>query len=215
MTDLNFKKLTNSYMVGTNASTGPNACKSTISGKITIQKHVDGLPVTEIGKYAFYGCHKITEVNIEADIVIFHINAFDRCSKLTKINIPSSTEILSKYAISFTTQSVDQSSGTAEIVIGINSKLKVLSAHSIWNRANINIFLCGKTNPSYYEAKWYDGVNNLNIYSPFYNVPFCDQKTKIGIHNECDITKLYAAQTCQHHFNIMSNIKTLFLLFIL
>ena len=84
---------------------------------------------------------------------------------------------MNKYAITYTTQSMQRASGTSEIIFEPHSKIRRLSTYAIGNRANINIFLCGITNPSYYENLWCDDTNTLNIYSPFENIPFCDKMT--------------------------------------
>ena len=51
---------------------------------------IEGLPVTEIGKWAFSGCETVEKVTLPNTITFINDNAFSGCTKLTEINIPDS-----------------------------------------------------------------------------------------------------------------------------
>ena len=61
------------------------ACSSYVNGDITI--HQD---VIHIGDYAFYGCKKITSVNIPDSVSSIGVQAFYNCSNMASVNIPNS-----------------------------------------------------------------------------------------------------------------------------
>lgn len=63
------------------------ACKSSISGKITIPSTLGGYPVTAIGNGAFYGKEKLTGVTIGSNIKAIKVNAFAYCSNLGSVTI--------------------------------------------------------------------------------------------------------------------------------
>ena len=170
------------YLIGTNETTGPNAISHDYQGKLVIPNKYLKLPIKEIGQFAFYSCKWITEVEINADIIIFHKFAFDRCSSLQRINIPSSTEYLGLYAITFTTETLGQMSGSAEIIFEPHSKRIV--AETFVKKQIINIYLCDIINPDICEYNWHT-YSTVNVYSPYEDLSFCDLKTKKGIHTEC------------------------------
>ena len=193
-------------IVGTNdSSIIPNAVTSSISGVIIIPKYFSNLPITEIGIYAFYNCHQVTEVQIKARIKYIHYAVFDRMSSLKRINIPSSCEFLAKYAITLTTISVNQSSISAEIIIEPNSNLKQLTTYSFGNAKTLSIFLCGAAKQSNCESKWADDVTNLGIFSPIAGANFCEKTTQNSLHMSC-LSYLNKPRTCnfnirRHHFS--------------
>ena len=202
------------YAVGTNQSTGPNAISADFSGKVVIPKTYSNLPIREIGNHAFFGCSKITEVEILADIIIFHEYAFDRCSSLKRINIPSSTEYLNIYAITFTTNQLGQSSGTAEIIFEPKSKIKRIVSETFVKRENINIYLCDIINPSICENNWFI-YSTVNVYSPYPDMSFCNIITKKGIHTQCpNLSRLLHLYKCTRD-QIILNLRSLIYISIL
>ena len=76
---------------------GIGTCKDTV---INIPPTYNGLPVTEIGKYAFGFRLDIVEVNIPNCITIIGQEAFLGCTKLEKVTIPNSVKIIGQEAFS-------------------------------------------------------------------------------------------------------------------
>lgn len=64
-------------------------------GEITIPSTVEGFQVTAIAGAAFYGCTKITKVNIPSTILSIGRGAFYSCSNLTSLYIPASVKEIS------------------------------------------------------------------------------------------------------------------------
>ncbi len=58
----------------------------------TVPATYEGLPVTEIGLYAFSECDTLTSVTLPAGITSIGHGAFSRCSQLTSIHIPASVQ---------------------------------------------------------------------------------------------------------------------------
>ena len=55
------------------------------SSKVTVPETYQGLPVTEIGNYAFSGCEGITEVVLSDSVAVLENGCFSGCSKLTSV----------------------------------------------------------------------------------------------------------------------------------
>ena len=72
-------------------------------GNVTIPNKIDGKSVTEIGKYAFYGCTDLTSVNIPNTVISIGNNVFYGCTNLTTINIPNSVQSIGEDAFCNTT----------------------------------------------------------------------------------------------------------------
>ena len=64
------------------------AVPTDISGQIVIPETLGGVPVTQIGDYAFYDCSSLTEVVIPEGITSIGNAAFAGCSALTEVVIP-------------------------------------------------------------------------------------------------------------------------------
>ena len=64
-------------------------------GEVTIPSEVMGYQVTGIGHAAFYGCKKITKVNIPSTVVTIGTSLFANCDLLTSLYIPASVQVIS------------------------------------------------------------------------------------------------------------------------
>lgn len=65
-------------------------CDTSASGDLVIPETFEGLPVTAIASYAFFGCKNLTSITIPNSVTQIGWQAFDGCSALTSINIPAS-----------------------------------------------------------------------------------------------------------------------------
>ena len=81
---------------GTNTADGP----TDISGQIVIPETLGGVPVTQIGNYAFYDCSSLTEVVIPEGVTTIGVGVFEACSSLTEVIIPESVTAIGSEAFS-------------------------------------------------------------------------------------------------------------------
>ena len=65
---------------------------------IFIPSQYNGLPVKEIGEWAFYQCYSITSVEIENGVSVIGNNAFNVCTGVKKFEIPDSVTVIEEYA---------------------------------------------------------------------------------------------------------------------
>ena len=63
--------------------------------EIEIPAEIEGLPVTTIGRLAFYNCDLIKEFNIPNNITTIKDSAIACCDKLKRVSIPESVIYLS------------------------------------------------------------------------------------------------------------------------
>ena len=66
--------------------------------EVVIPAEIEGLPVTAIGKEAFYNHKKLTRIELPDGITTIGDSAFYNCSSLTSINVPDSVTTISRYA---------------------------------------------------------------------------------------------------------------------
>ena len=59
-------------------------------GAVTIPGTINGLPVTIVGRSAFYDCTSLTSVTIPAGVTNIENNAFSGCTSLTSVTFPDS-----------------------------------------------------------------------------------------------------------------------------
>ncbi len=71
------------------------ACKDT---DIVIPSEFNGVPVTGIGRSAFYGCEEITSVDIPVGVTEIGASAFSKCSSLMNVVIPEGVTSIGAYA---------------------------------------------------------------------------------------------------------------------
>ena len=72
-------------------------CEGTAT-QVTIPNQIDGLPVTRIGEYAFYGCTSLESITIPNSVTRIDEYAFMDCTSLESITIPDSVMSIGEYA---------------------------------------------------------------------------------------------------------------------
>lgn len=123
------------WLVGDNETVNKaNAVSQTtdVSGVLTIPRTVNGIPVKEIGQWAFYRCGLVTSIVIKARITTINYRGFSQMPSVGQILLPSTLEYILYAGIdlyNFNTASVT----TAVTIISIErgSKLKYIAASGI------------------------------------------------------------------------------------
>lgn len=72
--------------------------KNKYAGDLTIPSSLDGFPVAEIGRRAFYRCTELRSVKIPLGVTKIGKSAFARCSALELVNIAASVTDIGDYA---------------------------------------------------------------------------------------------------------------------
>ena len=75
-------------------------CNESAEGEFVIPYEIDGVPVTNIGDYAFSDCSGLTSVTIPNSVTNIGDSAFEWCSGLTSITIPDSVTNIGGHAFS-------------------------------------------------------------------------------------------------------------------
>ena len=86
-TDENIKTLGVLSYVIENGEVTITDCDTSATGTVEIPQEIEGLPVTVIGKSAFYNCSNIESILLPSSITSLDEKAFYSCRKLKNINI--------------------------------------------------------------------------------------------------------------------------------
>lgn len=106
-------------------------------GEVTIPSEVMGYQVTGIGHAAFYGCKKITKVNIPSTVVTIGTSLFANCDLLTSLYIPASVQVISFNSIR------DLKAVTSIVVDGANPVYDSRNNCNAVIEKNTNILVAG------------------------------------------------------------------------
>lgn len=111
---LEYKIVDDHVAIGYGQSSDDRAIDPKFEGHITMPKDVDGLPVTAVSDYAFYGCHltsvtlppclrtigrnaflhsDITQITFPDSKVTIDSRAFDGCQRLFFLKLPSNVDV--------------------------------------------------------------------------------------------------------------------------
>ena len=165
------------YIVGSNSSSSSSdgVSSTEVSGDIYIEEKIEGLPVQEIGRCAFFNCKKITRVTIYAKIRSINYCAFYMCINLQYINIPSTVTFIGNNGINLGTGSETVNLDlTVEFNEGRNEKI-YLRNQAICRRTNIFILYPSSIVPLYDGDPFYEAVNVV-ICAPT-SFTFCNKQT--------------------------------------
>ena len=100
---------------------------------VTVPQSIDGVSITGIGEYAFYGAYNMRTVTIANTVTTIGAHAFENCNNLQSVVIPSSVTILGEYAFNNATslQSVTLGSNLKTISNGAFNGCSSLKTVSI------------------------------------------------------------------------------------
>jgi hypothetical protein len=99
-------------------------------GPLTITNEVNGLPVVNIGDYAFEDCASLTTVTIPNTVTSIGYRAFFRCAGLTRVSIPNSVTNVGDYAFLGCTSLTNATIGNSVPIIGDHTFFSCLSLTS-------------------------------------------------------------------------------------
>ena len=153
------------YIVGDDlvSNEKPNALDSNAEGKLIIPKIYMGLPVTIIGQYAFRYCTKITEVDVQADIILIKKRAFSDMCGLQKVTLPGSLQRIEDYGLQFS--NTGSMSGNVLIVFRNNSQLSYIGNEVFGYKNNVIINYTSDQTPQCHSNS-FSGVNLMLICAP-------------------------------------------------
>ena len=80
------------------SSTGTITDCDTSAHEVNVPSEINGVPVTKIGEFAFYGCDSLTSVDIPSSVTAISAHAFADCYSLTSVDIPSSVTAIGELA---------------------------------------------------------------------------------------------------------------------
>ena len=218
-------------IVGDNSTIYSNGIKdANYSGIVVIPQMYNGLPVLEIGCFAFSKCSFITHVLIEADLRAINAQAFSAMPSLQSINIPKTVTFMGECAItSFNifNQSVDasvpNSMGTLIISLESGSQLNYIGKTPFGRKQNI--ILTTEDDLSHISCfdHWFYSADRFLIYSTkdFTScgvksvvVPFVDLLHDVNSIRSF-LSTIARCPTLAYSFKITSNILfTVFILFV-
>ena len=69
-------------------------CSQDVTGAVILPTMIEGYPVVEIGKNAFYECTGLTSIVIPMGVISIGVDAFFRCANLESVSIPDSLTFL-------------------------------------------------------------------------------------------------------------------------
>ena len=104
---------------------------SSASGPLEIPSTYNGLPVTSIGRNAFYNCDGLTSITIPNSVTSIGSSAFQDCSSLTSITIPNSVTSIGEYAFRFCSSLTSITIGDSVTSIGERAFQSCFSLTSI------------------------------------------------------------------------------------
>ena len=73
-------------------------CDESFEGAMAIPDHIDGIPVVEIGKWAFARCEKITSVTLPDTVEVVGKCAFEGCTGLEELRLRSGIKKIENHA---------------------------------------------------------------------------------------------------------------------
>ena len=183
---------------------------------VDIPAEIDGLPVTEIGEYAFYVCDSLTSITIPSSVTSIDMGAFEYCKSLTSVTIPSSVTSIGRFAFDGTAYYNDRSNWQNGVLyiddclVGvnryelpsnykINDGTRVIANFSFAFRDNLTSVIMPSSVTSIGDGT-FSGCGSLNItvdknnpnYSDIDGVLFNKNKTEIIAYSKDEIQPEYS-----------------------
>lgn len=130
---------------------GIGTCTDT---KIIVPEEHEGLPVTEIGDRAFYGCDSIESIQIPETVTKVGDKAFSDCEKLADVSMPENVELGTD---------VFRGSIHIEIIIRHETVFVPAKAPTCYEPGNIEYYLCETCNIYYADAECKERIYDVTI----------------------------------------------------
>ena len=162
-------------LVGTNLTNFGNGAVDlqNISGTVTIPDTFNGMPISQVGQYAFTQCYSLKHIIIGKNVVIIHTYAFGDLPNVETVFIPSSVQILYANAIMFYNESSHgYGQGSSLIYFERNSQITFVNS-SFTCQKKVAIFTPSKISPICGETGILKYVEEFHLFSPV-AFRFCD-----------------------------------------
>ena len=160
------------WFVGDNETEGLKftAVKSNtdVSGTIIIPEFVDGHPITQIARCAFFQCYLITKIIVKAKITVINYRGFSQIYNLQSIQLPSTLEVIYQYGIDmYNWNTQNYNTGITNVIFEPNTHLKYLGEFAFAWRTYFILVISNDMNPD--KHKNYIRDTALLIKSPDLN----------------------------------------------
>ena len=159
-----------------------------IPSHLVIPYSYNGEIVQHIGKFAFFMCQEIQNVEIQARLVCIHYYAFNGCQNLKSVNIPSTCTFIGIGAFDARIGSDPIPYGPLVVDVEKFSVLSYIGNAGISNFKHIKMYFHSKVTPicSTYIL---GGASTTFLYAPL-KFKFCDFETTILKPHTCEHSRI-------------------------
>lgn len=152
--------------------------------EIIIPSEIDGLPVTEIGDWAFSDCSSLTSVTIPDSVTMIGLCAFGWCSSLTSVTIPDSVTIIGRSAFG----------GCSRLTsVTIPDSVTSIGIYAFYNSKSLTDIVVDEKN-TYYSS--FDGVLYNKDKTELIQYPIGNARTEFAIPDSVTSIGDYAFRNC-------------------
>lgn len=136
-----------------------SACDASATS-VDIPDKIDGLPVTEIGNFAFYLVKNLAQVKISDSVTVIGQDAFYSCDALTSISIPGSVNEIKRMAFY-------DCSGLTSLTLG--NGVENIGYAAFYGCTGLTSFslpdsITGIGNDAFGSTSWYDNQPDGSVY---------------------------------------------------
>ena len=181
MTAFNVSNVNGKWIIGSdNETTKKNGLTdwNTLGSILNIPSVINGHKIDELGRYAFYNCQKIEEINIGDGIKQIGERCFSHCPNVRSIIIPPSVKFIGYCGIHCYNESAAkiygtssrESTGEGVIIITFlpESKISYIDNLGISRKENIIIYYFGRLKPLHKkDPVGKSSLTSIKIYAPF------------------------------------------------